>query len=64
MGRSHPPPRWALGYMGSTMVYTEADDAHFPSQIYPYGGNQFNCYGPVEGVNPDSAGAFCGTWDL
>ena len=27
MGRSHPPPRWALGYMGSTMVYTEADDA-------------------------------------
>ena len=26
-GRSHPPPRWALGYLGSTMFYTEQDDA-------------------------------------
>ena len=27
VGRSQPPPRYALGYMGSTMVYTEQPDA-------------------------------------
>ena len=26
-GRSEPPPRWALGYLGSTMYYTEQADA-------------------------------------
>jgi len=27
IGRNHPPPRWALGYLGSTMFYTEQPDA-------------------------------------
>ena len=27
VGRSAPPPRWALGYLGSTMYYTEQEDA-------------------------------------
>ena len=50
--------------MNFKLGYTEADDAHFPSQVPPLGQNQFNCYAPVEGVNPDSGGAFCGTWDI
>jgi outer membrane receptor protein involved in Fe transport len=50
--------------MNFKLGYTEADDAHFPSQVPPAGQIQFNCFGPRVGVNPDSGGAFCGTWDI
>lgn len=43
--------------------YTEADDAHFSNLMPPMGESVINCYLPVEGVNADSGGAFCGTWD-
>lgn len=46
------------------LSYTEADDNHFPSLVAPPGEDIINCYAPaVEGVNPESGGAFCGTWD-
>ncbi|UCG71364.1 MAG: TonB-dependent receptor [Chromatiales bacterium] len=44
--------------------YTEADDAHFAALVAPVGESIINCYLPVEGVNEESGGAFCGTWDI
>ena len=44
-GRMHRPPRWSLGYMGSTMKYTEAPDAQ--EQLKNFGAkcreNQIPC---------------------
>ena len=31
IGRMIMPPRWSLGYLGSTMTYTEMPDAEAPS---------------------------------
>ena len=42
--------------------YTEADDDHFSSLVAPQGVDMLNCNLPGP-ENPDSGGAFCGTFD-
>ncbi len=42
--------------------YTEADDDHFSSLVAPVGTDILNCNLPGP-ENPDSGGAFCGTFD-
>jgi outer membrane receptor protein involved in Fe transport len=42
--------------------YTEGDDDHFPSEVPLSLGSQLNCFLPGPD-NPESGGAYCGTWD-
>lgn len=68
IGRAHPPPRYALGYLGSTMAYTEQPDAQ--AQLASFGAlceeHDIPCsaFHLSSGYTSDAAGRRCVfTWN-